>query len=294
LFAKQNSLPVEQANYEVFTAARNALRGGLVVAYGSKLFQKNRLWSMLGLILSAVVIIALVGLMLHTYDRDHTAAALGSTVMGLLIAGGTTMVRSGWQRHRRGSAWGIWLLTFGLLAVLVCGSAGLALLASFGRGPLDLLPAAATYVIIPLAALGFHWLQAPTVAGRAIMDRIEGFRQYLGAAEEDRLNALNPPDKTPQLFERFLPYAIALDVENEWASRFAAVLAAAGTSAAVASWYQVNDGNNDPVSLAQTLGSSFANSVAAASAPPGSSSGGGSGGDGSSGGGGGGGGGGGW
>ena len=63
------------------------------------------------------------------------------------------------------------------------------------------------------------------------MDRIEGFRQYLGVAEEDRLNALNPPDKTPELFERFLPYAIALDVENRWAKRFAAVLAAAGAGA---------------------------------------------------------------
>ena len=45
----------------------------------------------------------------------------------------------------------------------------------------------------------------------SIMDQIEGFRQYLGVAEEDRLNALNPPEKTPELFEQFLPYAIALD-----------------------------------------------------------------------------------
>jgi hypothetical protein len=293
LFAKQNSLPVEQANYQIFTAAKNALRGGLAVAYGGKLFAKNRLWSVLGFILSAVVIIALVSLIQHTYDPDRAAAALGSTVIpGLLIAGGAIMIRSGWQRRTRGSAWGTLLLAFGLLVALVGGFVGLAALASFGRGPLDLLPAAAAYVIIPLAVLGFHWLEAPTVTGRAIMDRIEGFRQYLGVAEEDRLNALNPPDKTPQLFERFLPYAIALDVENEWAARFAAVLAAAGTNAAVASWYQTDHGNNDPVSLVQTLGGAFANSVAAASAPPGSSDGGGGGG--SSGDGGGGGGGGGW
>ena len=64
------------------------------------------------------------------------------------------------------------------------------------------------------------------------MDQIEGFRQYLGVAEEDRLECLNPPDKTPELFERFLPYAVALDVENAWAKRFAGVLAAAGARAA--------------------------------------------------------------
>ena len=64
------------------------------------------------------------------------------------------------------------------------------------------------------------------------MDSIEGFREYLGVAEEDRLNALNPPEKTPELFEKFLPYAVALDCQNAWAAKFAGVLAAAGTAAA--------------------------------------------------------------
>ena len=31
------------------------------------------------------------------------------------------------------------------------------------------------------------------------MDEIEGFKQYLGVAEEDRLNYLHPPEKTPAL-----------------------------------------------------------------------------------------------
>jgi len=128
------------------------------------------------------------------------------------------------------------------------------------------------------------------------MDRIEGFRQYLGVAEEDRLNALNPPDKTPELFERFLPYAIALDVENKWAMRFAGVLAAAGAGAAVGAWYAGNQNWADnPAGFAHQLGSDLSQTIASASTPPGSSdSGGGSGGGGSSGGGGGGGGGSGW
>ena len=56
---------------------------------------------------------------------------------------------------------------------------------------------------------------------------------------------MNPPDKTPELFERFLPYAVALDVENGWAKRFAGVLAAAGTAAAVSAWYSGNYSTND-------------------------------------------------
>jgi hypothetical protein len=139
------------------------------------------------------------------------------------------------------------------------------------------------------------------------MDQIDGFKQYLSVAEEDRLNALNPPEKTPELFERFLPYAIALDVQNQWAQRFTGVLAAAALAPAVSSWYQGDrpfDSNGDVVSFANNLGDSFTNSIVAASVAPGSSggsgggdsfsSGGGSSGGGSSGGGGGGGGGSGW
>ena len=47
----------------------------------------------------------------------------------------------------------------------------------------------------------------------------------------------NSPEKTPELFERFLPYAVALDVQNVWAKRFAGVLAAAGATAAATAWY---------------------------------------------------------
>jgi hypothetical protein len=159
------------------------------------------------------------------------------------------------------------------------------------RGPIDLVPAIAPFVLAAIVGLAFRWLQAPTVAGRKIMDQIEGFRLYLGVAEEDRLEAMNPPDKTPELFERFLPYAIALDVENTWAKRFAGVLAAAAataTSATVGSWYAGNQNwSNDPVGFADHLGSSLSQTIAAAATPPGTSGGGfgGSGGGGSSGGG---------
>lgn len=56
------------------------------------------------------------------------------------------------------------------------------------------------------------------------MDEIEGFREYLRVAEEERLNLENPPEKTPELFDRFLPFAIALDVEQEWSEKFDGVL----------------------------------------------------------------------
>jgi hypothetical protein len=64
--------------------------------------------------------------------------------------------------------------------------------------------------------------------GQRILDQIEGFKMYLGVAEKDRLNLENPPERTPELFEKFLPYAFALGVEQKWSEQFASVLAVAG------------------------------------------------------------------
>ena len=58
-------------------------------------------------------------------------------------------------------------------------------------------------------------MSAYTEEGRNITDHIEGFRIYLKEAEQNIYNQLTPPEKTLDLFEKYLPYAIALKVENE-------------------------------------------------------------------------------
>ncbi|MDX1593877.1 MAG: DUF2207 domain-containing protein, partial [Gammaproteobacteria bacterium] len=151
-------------------------------------------------------------------------------------------------------------------------------------------------LIVAIVALNlvFHRLmKAPTRAGRKLLDETEGFRLYLEVAEGDELALRNPPDKTPELFERYLPYAIALDVEDRWAERFASVLAAATAADGGRyrpRWYHGSRFSaGDPGRFVNGLGSSLGSAVASSSS---SSSG--VGGGGSSGGGGGGGGGGGW
>jgi uncharacterized membrane protein YgcG len=149
--------------------------------------------------------------------------------------------------------------------------------------------------VIFVNLLFYRLLKAPTFMGRKIMDRIEGFKMYLSVAEKDRLNILHPPQKTPELFEKYLPYALALDVEQQWAEKFSDVLARASASGENyhPSWYRSSTfGAFSAVGFASGLGSGFATAVSSSSVAPGSSSG--SGGGGSSGGGGGGGGGGGW
>jgi len=158
-------------------------------------------------------------------------------------------------------------------------------------------------VIVLINVLFYHLLKAPTLLGRKILDEIEGFKMYLGVAEKDMLNKMTPVEKNPELFEKYLPYALALDVEQLWAEKFDEVFRKSQTADKEIRysprWYSGSHlAGFTAGALASSLGNSFSNSIAAASSPPGSSSGGGGfsggGGGGSSGGGGGGGGGGGW
>jgi uncharacterized membrane protein YgcG len=150
-------------------------------------------------------------------------------------------------------------------------------------------------VLVALNAAFYRLLKAPTPQGRKAMDVLEGFRMYLSAAEAPRMKVLHPPERTPKLFEAYLPYALALDVEQQWAEQFTDVLARAGEGQGGYSpvWYHGSDWTGfNAGSFAESVGSSLSSAISSASTAPGSSSG--SGGGGSSGGGGGGGGGGGW
>ncbi len=141
----------------------------------------------------------------------------------------------------------------------------------------------------------YELLKAPTLAGRRLLDKIAGFKQYIDVAERHELDFKHPKGRSPELFEEYLPYALALGVEQQWGESFADVLAKAqaASDGYTPTWYHGTHWNNSNIgSFTNSLGSSFTSAIASSSSAPGSSSG--SGGGGSSGGGGGGGGGGGW
>jgi uncharacterized membrane protein len=94
---------------------------------------------------------------------------------------------------------------------------------------------------------------------------------YLGVAEEDRLQAFYPPKKTPELFERYLPYAVALDVENAWAKRFEGVLENAETLTE-SDWYTGDERRRrHPAVLTEFVSKSLSERIASAATPPGTS-----------------------
>jgi len=180
-----------------------------------------------------------------------------------------------------------------LLPAFVIFALAMLIAAAFHGGPL-------LWVIYVFASIVLHVLfcflmRAPTPSGRRIMDQIEGFKRYLGTAEQDRLEQMRSPRLTPEVFEAFLPYAYALGVENSWCERFARELPEEmrQQDGWQPGWYH---GHSRGLSSIRHMGSGFSSglssAISSASSPPGSSSG--SGGGVFSGGGGGGGGGGGW
>jgi len=122
-------------------------------------------------------------------------------------------------------------------------------------------------------------MKAPTRAGRHVLDKIEGLRNYLVIAEKDELNLKHPPKETPELFEAYLPCALALDVEQRWAEKFAGVLAASSSAISRdgqrdhhSKWYKGRS-SKDYGGMASSLGDSLGSAIASSSTPPGSSSG---------------------
>jgi len=77
---------------------------------------------------------------------------------------------------------------------------------------------AAAAILTGLIICGFGWfMPARTIAGSRALEGALGFEEFLGRVESPRYTAIV---RTPDMFEKFLPYAMALGVEKKWASAF--------------------------------------------------------------------------
>lgn len=77
------------------------------------------------------------------------------------------------------------------------------------------------FAVLAVPALYVPIMDAPSVHAAKLRQEIAGLALYIGAAETDRLNYANPPDKPLELYHRLLPYAVALGLEKAWGERFA-------------------------------------------------------------------------
>ena len=279
-------LMLDQNNHESFSSAKNALNESFKARYEGKMFNRNYGWAAAGLVafLAALWLAAsAVVVATDTADVWQIGVVAGSLLVSALL----------WLAFHHSALGKCLLSLISFMAISLAFILGMPILGealSSGWYLPIILPALA----LPLVISAFWWISAPTPQGRKILDHIAGFKQYLSITERERLDRMTAPQDTPEIFERYLPYAIALGVENRWANRFSGVLAAAAAQGRQGfAWYAGSSSPwNNPTSFADAVGSSLASTISSASTAPGSSSG--SGGGGSSGGGGGGGGGGGW
>ncbi len=291
--AGRRKITISRDDHEYIAAARKAFSAALAGEYEEVFVRRNRLWFFIGLALAAVTIIGFLAL--SARGGDALAAFMGP-LMFIAIPGVIL-----WQFLARWRAMGamqkILAVPMLLIPVLFMGIGIATMFTGFGdfalRGDYPVIMA---LVLLPLLVVVF-WFLMPrlTEEGRRALDAVEGLKMFIETAEEPRLNMPSAPPMSISTFEKLLPYAIALGVEEPWTRAFGKWLAtatAAGAAAYHPNWYGGRDFS--PRDLSR-MGSDLVGGISrdmAAAVPVRTSSG--SGGGGFSGGGGGGGGGGGW
>ncbi len=278
LFKGQRTIALKQSNHDILGKARSALADELDSRYGDgQNFseapkQGFHGWKLLGCVMVLLgLVLALAGGSLSPLVPLGVVVAIVAGFAGLKLLSRLRKHIAADRRWRRGLSW----VATALLYLILFHLLGAAIMLGFSsQNP---LPLAIPLIGIPFLIVASLNLRGPTPEGWAMRDRILGFRHYLSITEEDRLEKLNPPEKTAALFERYLPYAIALGVENRWAKRFSAVLAAAAATEQGMTWYSgTADPWRDAGSFTSSVGSALSSTIASASSAPGSSSSGGS------------------
>lgn len=92
-------------------------------------------------------------------------------------------------------------------------------------------------VAIPIGILLciYGWIMpAKTIHGAKVEHALKGFTWFLSVTETERLKFHQAPEKKPEQFEKFLPFAMVLGVEKQWAKQFEGIMLAQPT------WYEGN------------------------------------------------------
>ena len=293
LFTHNNAIEIKQSNHATIGEALDAHEQALSDDYQNKYFKTNRKFFFIGAALS-VFLIVLTAVVATSTTGFHETFFMATWSSIWWFGTGAGLVKS-WDsiRHAHSTFTRITAL-IRVIFLLPFVAAGIAVLFLFG-GSVNWTVIIFLLLVIVLNIVFYQLLKAPTRLGRKLLDKVEGFRHYVNVAEKHELDYRNPAGRTPALFEKYLPYALALDIEQQWTDQFHDVFAATtgGDSHYRPSWYSGANWHPTRAShFSSSLAGSLTSAIASASTAPGSSSG--SGGGGFSGGGGGGGGGGGW
>jgi uncharacterized membrane protein YgcG len=130
------------------------------------------------------------------------------------------------------------IVGLGVLFVFLMLPVGGMLAAYTGTAPIPWFVAAILGGII--IALFGRLMTPRTITGARTFAKVLGFEDFLGRVEKARIERL---ERTPELFEKYLPYAMALRVEKKWVQAFS------GIAVQSPQWYQRADGSSFQPSL---------------------------------------------
>jgi hypothetical protein len=216
------------------SAAVGALTQYLRVHFEKVFFVGNLRYFGIGLLISAAMVVA-SGLEYLTDPIDKIFYVVASLVLTMGSPPVIVAVLEFLKRWKSALAPGgtKWVrilkaIFFTVAAALIC---------RYSFGPLSMMiDMTSPYIIVFIGGAVavnyafYEFMKAPTRAGRKLNDEIEGFREFLQMTEEDRMKRLDMPDKTPELFSAYLPYALALDLEQKWSEQFSNLLSGAAIS----------------------------------------------------------------
>ena len=108
-----------------------------------------------------------------------------------------------------------------LSSALIVGVIGVfAIHPAYQFSPTALALFVGTPVLIISLLIYSHLIERPSKEKLQMQADIEGLKMYISLAEEKQMQYFNPPKVTPELFEKLLPYAIALKTEKVWGDKF--------------------------------------------------------------------------
>lgn len=116
----------------------------------------------------------------------------------------------------------------GVLVLFMIFAAGMLFGGGFGFGFFMVFVAVALLII----ELGRPLSPKLTPKGVTVVQKTLGFREFLQYTEKDKLEMMNAPALKPETFEKFLPYAMVLGVEDKWAKKFEGIYTTMPT------WYE--------------------------------------------------------
>ncbi len=98
-----------------------------------------------------------------------------------------------------------------------------------------------------------------TALGYEARNYLQGFKLFLSVTEKERYKFFNAPEKSPELFMQYLPYAIAFGVEKEWSKVFD------GITLSSPAWYEGGNAGLFSAAAFSNDFSSFSSSFATSS-----------------------------